>query len=96
MSVQSGIIIHVYMDIPNGDDLLLVFIMLSYVCCVIMFFVVGSMPLCVAHFYVLLLIIFEDIARLSFLEHRVCTHRLCILITASHKYNMVKPNKYSI
>ena len=71
MSVQSGIVICVYMDIPNGDDLLLVFIMLSYVCCVVIFFVVGSMLLCAAHFYVLLfihLIIFEDIARLSVSE----------------------------
>ena len=38
------------------------------------------------------LIIFDDIARLPVSEHQVHTYRLCILITASRKHSMVKPD----
>ena len=51
------------------------------------------------HFYIrifihltIYLIIFDDIARLPVSEHQVHTYRLCILITASQKYSMVKPD----
>ena len=67
----------VYIHIPNGDDLLFAFIMLSYVCYVAL--------LCIFHsFYY-----FDDITRLPIAEHQVHTYRLFILIIASH---MVKPD----
>ena len=69
---------------PNGDDLLFVFIMLTFVCYVAL--------LCIFTHLIIYLIIFDDIARLPVSEHQVHTYRLCILITASLKHSKVKPD----
>ena len=68
------------MHIPNGDDLLFAFIMLSYVCYVAL--------LCIFHSFNY----FDDITRLPVAEHQVHTYRLFVLIIASHKHSMVKPD----